>query len=168
MIRVYGSSSEVQCVSHASLNNLFSSGAQVVQYSCNDDVEAAGHKLAFFVEVCFAVVGSRGRSLFKCVYGVASTNKGERSAVSSAIRNLHKGAAGECSPVCSTYLCHIRGCPSSTGSSKRATNDICIAPRLARSGTQNMDGLVEQLSAVGHIALCSPQHIRSPNLGKGS
>ena len=29
---------------------------------------------------------------------------------------------------------------------QRATNDICIAPRLARSGTQSMDGLMEQLS----------------------
>ena len=31
---------------------------------------------------------------------------------------------------------------------QRATNDICIAPRLARSGAQSMDDLMEQLSAV--------------------
>ena len=31
---------------------------------------------------------------------------------------------------------------------QRATNDICVAPHLARFGTQNMDGLVEQHSAV--------------------
>ena len=31
---------------------------------------------------------------------------------------------------------------------QRATNDICIAPRLARSGAQSMDGLMEQVSAV--------------------
>ena len=31
---------------------------------------------------------------------------------------------------------------------QRATNDICIAPLLARSGAQSMDGLMEQLGAV--------------------
>ena len=31
---------------------------------------------------------------------------------------------------------------------QRATNGICIALRLARSGAQSMEGLMEQLSAV--------------------
>ena len=34
---------------------------------------------------------------------------------------------------------------------ERATNDICIAPRLARFGAQSMDGLMSQLSAAVQV-----------------
>ena len=57
----------------------------------------------------------------------------------------------------------LRGCDP-----QRATNDICIAPRLARFGAQSMDSLMEQVGAVVQLSSTPEYHgLGSKPLDKG-